>query len=80
MLNSTERKNQPGHNVKMSTSIGILTFISRIITTFEILKQSVLHTVQINFHAVDVNKYRYIQTPIGLLISLGYRSCLHCTM
>ena len=28
----------------------------------------VLHTVQINFHAVDVNKYRYIQTPIGLLI------------
>ena len=29
---------------------------------------SVLHTVQINFQAVDVNKYRYIQTPIGLLI------------
>ena len=29
---------------------------------------TVLHTVQINFHAVDVNKYRYIQTPIGLLI------------
>ena len=29
---------------------------------------SVLHTVQINFHAVDVNKYRYIQIPIGLLI------------
>ena len=29
---------------------------------------SVLHTVQINFHAVDINKYRYIQTPIGLLI------------
>ena len=28
----------------------------------------VLHTVQINFHAVDVNKYIYIQTPIGLLI------------
>ena len=24
--------------------------------------------MQINFHAVDVNKYRYIQTPIGLLI------------
>ena len=23
--------------------------------------------MQINFHAVDVNKYRYIQTPIGLL-------------
>ena len=29
---------------------------------------TVLHTVQINFHTVDVNKYRYIQTPIGLLI------------
>ena len=29
---------------------------------------SVLYTVQKNFHAVDVNKYRYIQTPIGLLI------------
>ena len=29
---------------------------------------TVLHTVQINFLAVDVNKYRYIQTPIGLLI------------
>ena len=29
---------------------------------------TVLHTVQINFHAVDVNKYIYIQTPIGLLI------------
>ena len=29
---------------------------------------AVLHNVQINFHAVDVNKYRYIQTPIGLLI------------
>ena len=29
---------------------------------------TVLHTVQINFHGVDVNKYRYIQTPIGLLI------------
>ena len=29
---------------------------------------SVLHTVQINFHAVDVNKDKYIQTPIGLLI------------
>ena len=29
---------------------------------------AVLHTVQKNFHAVDVNKYRYIQTPIGLLI------------
>ena len=28
----------------------------------------VLHTVQISFHAVDVNKYRYIQTPIGILI------------
>ena len=25
------------------------------------------YTVQINFHPVDVNKYRYIQTPIGLL-------------
>ena len=32
------------------------------------LRGPVLHTVQINFHAVDVNKYRYIQTPIGLLI------------
>ena len=31
-------------------------------------KHTVLHTVQINFHTVDVNKYRYIQTPIGLLI------------
>ena len=29
--------------------------------------RAVLLTVQINFHAVDVNKYRYIQTPIGLL-------------
>ena len=41
---------------------------------------SVLHTVQINFHAMDENKSRYIQTPIGLLIFLGYRSCLQCTM
>ena len=24
--------------------------------------------MQINFQAMDVNKYRYIQTPIGLLI------------
>ena len=24
--------------------------------------KTVLHTVQINFHAVDVNKFRYIQT------------------
>ena len=37
---------------------------------------TVLHTAQINFHAVDVNKYRYKQTPIGLLIFPGYRSCL----
>ena len=29
---------------------------------------TVVHTVQINFQAVDVNKYRYIQAPIGLLI------------
>ena len=29
---------------------------------------TVLHSLQINFQAVDVNKYRYIQTPIGLLI------------
>ena len=35
------------------------------ITVFD---PTVLHTEQINFHAVDVNKYRYIQTPIGLLI------------
>ena len=41
---------------------------------------TVLHTVQKNFHAVDVNKDRYIQTPIGLLIFWGYRSCLQCTM
>ena len=27
------------------------------------LYNSVIHTVQINFQAVDVNKYRYIQTP-----------------
>ena len=32
------------------------------------VEYTVLHTVQINFHAVDVNKYRYIETPIGLLI------------
>ena len=24
--------------------------------------------MQINFHAMDLNKYRYIQTPIGFLI------------
>ena len=29
---------------------------------------TVLHTVQINFHRMDVNKYRYIQTPIGILL------------
>ena len=29
---------------------------------------------------MDVNKYRYIQTPIGFLNYLGYRSCLRCTM
>ena len=31
-------------------------------------QRSVLHTVQINFHPMDVNKYRYIQTAIELLI------------
>ena len=36
--------------------------------------------MQINFHAMDVNKYRYIQASIGILIFRGYRSCLHCTM
>ena len=39
MLNSTEHDIKPGHNVKMPTSIGILTFNSRIITTFESFKE-----------------------------------------
>ena len=34
----------------------------------QIILETVLHTVQINFHPVDENKKRYIQTPIGLLI------------
>ena len=37
----------------------------------------VLRTSQINFHTVDVNKYRYIQTPIGLFIFRGNWSCLY---
>ena len=43
-------------------------------------KKSVLNTVQINFHAVDVNKYRYIQTPIGLLIFefIGHVYAVQC--
>ena len=41
---------------------------------------TVLHTVQKNFQAMDVNKYMYIQTPIGLLIFWSYRSSLRCTM
>ena len=41
---------------------------------------TVLHTVQKNFHAVDVNKYRYIQTPIGLLIFevIGHVNTVQC--
>ena len=46
----------------------------------DLTAHTVLHTVQINFQAVDVHKYRYIQTPIGLLIFWGYRPCLRCTM
>ena len=40
----------------------------------------VLHTVQINFQAADVNKYRYIQTPIGLLIFevIGHVYAVQC--
>ena len=38
------------------------------------------YTVQINFQAVDVNKYRYIQTPIGLLIFevIGHVYAVQC--
>ena len=43
-------------------------FVKKTHETPPYLTESVLHTVQINFQAVDVNKYRYIQTPIGLLI------------
>ena len=38
MLNSTEHGIYPAHNVKMPTIVGILTFISRINTTWESLK------------------------------------------
>ena len=36
--------------------------------------------MQINFQAVDVNKYRYIQTPIGLLIFevIGHVYAVQC--
>ena len=29
--------------------------------------EPVVHTAQFYFHAMDVNKYRYIQNPIGVL-------------
>ena len=38
MLNSAEHESYPAHNVKMSTIVGILTFISMINTTSESLK------------------------------------------
>ena len=41
---------------------------------------AVLHTVQIYFHTMDVNKYRYIQTPIGLLTfeAIGHVYTVQC--
>ena len=40
----------------------------------------VLAIQQINFHPMDVNKYRYIQTPIGLLIFevIGHVYAVQC--
>ena len=35
--------------------------------------------MQINFHAVDVNKYRYKQTPIGLFFEvIGHVYAVQC--
>ena len=49
---------------------GVLAMLIMILDKAELSfsTDTVLHTVQINFHTVDVNKDRYIQTPIGLLI------------
>ena len=39
---------------------------------------SLSRTAHFYFHAVDVNKYRYIQNPTGLLICCCKWSCLNC--
>ena len=56
-----------------------LNFVQSITLT---LLETVLHTVQIKFHAMDVNKYRYIQTPIGLLIFevIGHNYAVQCEL
>ena len=53
--------------VNLRLSVSVLNFHG-FLFSFSLLASCATTTVQINFQAMDVNKYMYIQNPIGLLI------------